>query len=73
MESGDNLWAKRFDAFVAAAHSGSLIKKDPQGTCLGRAGMKLIDWRPTMIRWLALGFSLGAWAGIVLVMLKLLA
>jgi hypothetical protein len=35
--------------------------------------MNLIDWRSMMIRWAAVAFSLGAWAGIVLVMFKLLA
>ena len=34
--------------------------------------MKSIDWRSTMLRWLALGFSLGAWAGIALMVRQLL-
>jgi hypothetical protein len=35
--------------------------------------MNSIDWRSTILRWSAMAFSLGAWAGIVTVMLKLLA
>jgi hypothetical protein len=34
--------------------------------------MKLIDWRSTMIRLSAVTISLGAWAGIVLVVRELL-
>jgi hypothetical protein len=34
--------------------------------------MSSIDWRSTMLRWLALGFSLGAWAGIVVVVRQFL-
>jgi hypothetical protein len=34
--------------------------------------MKLIDWQSTIIRLSALVFSLGAWAGIVVVVRKLL-
>ena len=29
--------------------------------------MKLIDWHSTIIRWSAVALSLGAWAGIVVV------
>jgi len=32
-----------------------------------------MDLRPTVIRWFAVAFSLGAWAAIVLVALKLFA
>jgi hypothetical protein len=35
--------------------------------------MNPIDWRSIILRWSALAFSLGAWAGIVLVAVKLLA
>jgi hypothetical protein len=35
--------------------------------------MNPIDWRSTILRWSAVAFTLGAWAGIVLVALKLLA
>jgi hypothetical protein len=35
--------------------------------------MNQIDWRSIILRWSALAFSLGAWAGIVLVAVKLLA
>jgi hypothetical protein len=34
--------------------------------------MKPIDWGATVIRWLAMMFSLGAWAGVVLVVLAYL-
>jgi len=34
--------------------------------------MKTIDWRSTIIRWTAVAFSLGAWAGIALGVLQLL-
>jgi hypothetical protein len=30
--------------------------------------MNSIDWRSTILRWSALAFSLGAWAGVVVVM-----
>jgi hypothetical protein len=42
------------------------IQKTAFGACVGEA-MKAIDWRATVIRWLALMFSLGARAGIVVV------
>jgi hypothetical protein len=35
--------------------------------------MNPIDLRSTILRWSAVAFSLGAWAGIVIVALKLLA
>ena len=34
--------------------------------------MNSIDWRSIMLRWLALGLSLGAWAGIAFGVLQLL-
>jgi hypothetical protein len=34
--------------------------------------MGSIDWRSTIVRWSAVAFSLGAWAGIVVAALKLL-
>jgi hypothetical protein len=34
--------------------------------------MKLIDWHSTILRWSAVAFSLGAWAGIVVVVRQLL-
>jgi hypothetical protein len=34
--------------------------------------MNLIDWRSTMIRWTAVAFSLGAWAGIALIVRQFL-
>ena len=34
--------------------------------------MNPIDWRSTIIRWSAVAFSLGAWAGIALVVRQLL-
>ena len=37
----------------------------------GGAAMKLIDWRSTVIRLSAVAISLGAWAGIVLVVRQL--
>jgi hypothetical protein len=34
--------------------------------------MNLIDWRSIILRWSALAFSLGAWAGIALIVRQLL-
>jgi hypothetical protein len=34
--------------------------------------MNLIDWRSTMIRWAAVAFSLGVWAGIAVGVRQLL-
>ena len=34
--------------------------------------MNLIDWRSTILRWSAVAFSLGAWAGIGLMVHQLL-
>ena len=34
--------------------------------------MNPIDWRSTILRWSAVAFSLGAWAGIVLGVRQLL-
>jgi hypothetical protein len=34
--------------------------------------MKLIDWHSTIMRWSVVAFSLGAWAGIVVVVRQLL-
>lgn len=34
--------------------------------------MNSIDWRSTILRWSAVAFSLGAWAGIALVVRQLL-
>jgi hypothetical protein len=49
-------------------------QKDRVGGLQGRSrAMNPIDWRSTILRWSAVAFTLGAWAGIVLVALKLLA
>jgi len=34
--------------------------------------MNSTGWRSTILRWLAVAFSLGAWAGVVVVMRQLL-
>jgi hypothetical protein len=49
---------------------------DQKSTGLGFAegeALDSMDLRPTVIRWFAVAFSLGAWAAIVLVALKLFA
>jgi len=43
------------------------IQKTAFGGLAQGGAVKLIDWHSTIIRWSAVAFSLGAWAGIVVV------
>ena len=61
--AGISLWKGQYDAFVAPF---TLAPYSKNGIRRGGA-MKLIDWHSTIIRWSAVAFSLGAWAGIVVV------
>jgi len=40
-----------------------MFKKYRIGACMGGA-MNSIDWRSTILRWGAVALSLGAWAGV---------